>query len=250
MTWFSMLVGFAALALVLWIQRRCGPRVAGMCVCLPLTSGPLALAVYLAGGAEAAQAVVVGSVDAIGGAAVSLTAWSAMRRWPMWVSVPVTLLIFVATVSVKNMIAMTPMQAVLATAFVIGLCVAVSQRFSSEHTRPPCTARANGLAHQLLTSVCHARPLLCTLSRAPARVERLARQRTHPRACDVDSVAHWQPERPRHCPNRARGLCWDGGETHVLRAGDGRVQFRRPRVDCVCRWRASMFRSRARAVAA
>jgi hypothetical protein len=132
MTWLAMCAGFAALGFVLWIQRRCGPRMAGMCVCLPLTSGPLALSVYLASGAEAAQSVVAGSIDAIGGAAVALTAWSAMRRCPMWLSVPATALTFIAVVSVKNLFVMTPMQAVMVAALLIGLCVAISQRISRE----------------------------------------------------------------------------------------------------------------------
>jgi hypothetical protein len=127
-----MCAGFAALGFVLLIQRRCGPRMAGMCVCLPLTSGPLALSVYLASGAEAAQSVVAGSIDAIGGAAVALTAWSAMRRCPMWLSVPATALTFMAVVSVKTLFVMTPMQAVMVAALLIGLCVAISQRISRE----------------------------------------------------------------------------------------------------------------------
>ncbi len=132
MTWYAMTAGFAALALVLWVQRRCGPRLAGLCMCLPLTSGPLALAVYVANGAEAARTVVSGSVDAIAGAALSLTALSAMRRWPVWVSAPATIALFVLVVAIKNNFASTPLQAVIATAVVIGLCAAFAHRFLRE----------------------------------------------------------------------------------------------------------------------
>ena len=127
MTWLATCAGFLALGFVLFIQRNAGHRMAGLCVCLPLTSGPLTLALYLASGPEAARAAVAGSVEAIGGAAVSLTAFGLLRRWPLALSVPVTLATFASVVLAKDAMVGSPFQAVLVTSVLIALCAAVAR---------------------------------------------------------------------------------------------------------------------------
>lgn len=132
MTWLATCAGFLALGFVLIIQRNAGHRMAGFCVCLPLTSGPLALALYLASGPEAARAAVAGSVEAIGGSCVALTVFGLLRRWPLALSAPVTLASFAAVVFAKDAIVSSPIQAVLVTSILIVLCAAVARVFLRE----------------------------------------------------------------------------------------------------------------------
>ncbi len=127
MTWLAICAGFLALGFVLTIQRNAGHRMAGLCVCLPLTSGPFVLTLYLASGPDAARAAVAGSIDAIGGAAVALTVFGLLRKWPLALSAPVTFASFAAVVFAKEALVSSPFQSVLATSILVGLCAAVAR---------------------------------------------------------------------------------------------------------------------------
>jgi hypothetical protein len=132
MNWAAVGASFIALGIVLLIQRKAGHRMAGLCVCLPLVSGPLTLALYLSVGAEVARIAVTGSIEEIGAAAIAITAFGLMRRWPILISIPLTIGIFVCAVLIKARFVFTIAQSVLVTAALIAICATIAKKWLCE----------------------------------------------------------------------------------------------------------------------
>jgi hypothetical protein len=146
MTLSAWLIGFGTLALVLAMKSRLGHRAAGLAASLPLTSGPLALAAWMASGPEIARAVIAGSIDAVGGAALSVTVFSVLRRFPLWVSVPGAALAFFVVVTMKSVFTLSVVEAALLATVLVGACAAFSRYALIESERPKAKPIVNSRA--------------------------------------------------------------------------------------------------------
>jgi hypothetical protein len=146
MTLSAWVIGFGTLALVLAVKSRLGHRAAGLAASLPLTSGPLALAAWMASGPEIARAVIAGSIDAVGAAAVSVTAFSVLRRFPLWVSVPGAVLAFFIVVTLKSVFTLSLLEAALLATVLVGACAAFSRYALIESELPKAKTKANSRA--------------------------------------------------------------------------------------------------------
>jgi hypothetical protein len=146
MTLSAWAIGFGTLALVLVVKSRLGHRAAGLTASLPLTSGPLALAAWMASGPEIARAVIAGSIDAVGAAAVSVTVFSVLRRFPLWVSAPGAVLAFFVVVTMKSVFTLSVLEAALLATALVGGCAAFSRYALSEPALPKTKSAVNSRA--------------------------------------------------------------------------------------------------------
>jgi hypothetical protein len=146
MTLSAWVIGFGTLALVLAVKSRLGHRAAGLTASLPLTSGPLALAAWMASGPEIARAVIAGSIDAVGAAAVSVTAFSVLRRFPLWVSAPGAVLAFFVVVTMRSVFTLSLLEAALLATMLVGACAAFSRYALIESELPKAKSKATSRA--------------------------------------------------------------------------------------------------------
>jgi hypothetical protein len=146
MSEWSVAAAFVALAFVLFVQRKLGPRMAGLFVCLPLTAGPFALMLYLNEGAGAARSALLGGIEAIAGAAVAFTVFGLLRRRSLALSVPMAASAFLAMVVIAEHIQPTHLLSALIAVGVIVLCALIAHRVLHE----TITTNAQRDAHPLL----------------------------------------------------------------------------------------------------